>query len=60
MKAVMLANDLIASGSADTVIGGGQESMSNAPFLLPKARGDTDWVTEKWLITCFWMVSRSL
>ena len=39
MKAVMLANDLIASGSADTVIGGGQESMSNAPFLLPKARG---------------------
>ena len=39
MKAIMLANDLIASGSANTVIGGGQESMSNAPFLLPKARG---------------------
>jgi len=39
MKAVMLANDLIASGSANTAIGGGQESMSNAPFLLPKARG---------------------
>ena len=38
MKATMVAMDLIAAGSADTVIAGGMESMSNAPYLLPKAR----------------------
>ena len=38
MKAAMMAMDLIAAGSADTVIAGGMESMSNAPYLLPKAR----------------------
>ncbi|MDQ7985630.1 acetyl-CoA C-acyltransferase [Pseudomonas sp. G34] len=39
MKAVMLAHDLIKAGSADVMIAGGMESMSNAPYLLPKARG---------------------
>lgn len=39
MKAVMLAHDLIKAGSAQVVIAGGMESMSNAPYLLPKARG---------------------
>ncbi len=38
MKAVMLAHDLIRAGSADVVIAGGMESMSNAPYILPKAR----------------------
>jgi len=38
MKAVMLAHDLIKAGSADTIIAGGMESMSNAPYILPKAR----------------------
>ena len=38
MKAVMLANDLIQVGSASIVLAGGMESMSNAPYLLPKAR----------------------
>jgi acetyl-CoA C-acetyltransferase len=38
MKATMMAMDLIAAGSARTVIAGGMESMSNAPYLLPKAR----------------------
>ncbi len=38
MKAVMLAYDAIAAGSADMVVAGGMESMSNAPYLLPKAR----------------------
>ncbi len=38
MKAVMLAHDLIKAGSADIVLAGGMESMSNAPYLLPKAR----------------------
>ncbi|MDD1507195.1 acetyl-CoA C-acyltransferase [Pseudomonas sp. CNPSo 3701] len=39
MKAVMLAHDLIKAGSAEVMIAGGMESMSNAPYLLPKARG---------------------
>ncbi|MEX2496867.1 MAG: acetyl-CoA C-acyltransferase [Woeseia sp.] len=39
MKAVMLGGDLIAAGSASVVLAGGMESMSNAPYLLPKARG---------------------
>ena len=38
MKATMVAMDLIAAGSADTVIAGGMESMSNAHYLLPTAR----------------------
>ncbi|HEX4292909.1 MAG TPA: acetyl-CoA C-acyltransferase [Rhizomicrobium sp.] len=39
MKAVMMAADQIAAGRASLVIAGGMESMSNAPYLLPKARG---------------------
>jgi acetyl-CoA C-acetyltransferase len=38
MKAVMLGHDLILAGSAGTVLAGGMESMSNAPYLLDKAR----------------------
>ncbi len=38
MKAVMLGVDLIRAGSAEVVIAGGMESMSNAPYLLPRAR----------------------
>ncbi|ULB11449.1 acetyl-CoA C-acyltransferase [Cereibacter azotoformans] len=39
MKAVMLAHDLIRADSARIVVAGGMESMSNAPYLLDKARG---------------------
>lgn len=38
MKALMLAHDLIKAGSAKVIVAGGMESMSNAPYLLPKAR----------------------
>lgn len=38
MKATMLGNDLIRVGSANIVVSGGMESMSNAPYLMPKAR----------------------
>ena len=38
MKAVMLGHDLISAGSADVVVAGGMESMSNAPYLLSQAR----------------------
>src|SRR5687768_15455975 len=39
MKAAMFAHDLLASHSMDIVVAGGMESMTNAPYLLPKARG---------------------
>ncbi|MDP9557224.1 UNVERIFIED_ORG: acetyl-CoA C-acetyltransferase [Pseudomonas parafulva] len=39
MQAAMLAHDLLAAGTADMVVAGGMESMSNAPYLLDKARG---------------------
>lgn len=39
LKAVMFAYDQIRAGSADILVAGGMESMSNAPYLLPKARG---------------------
>jgi len=38
MKATMLATDLVRAGSAQVVIAGGMESMTNAPYLLAKAR----------------------
>jgi acetyl-CoA C-acetyltransferase len=39
MKAAMLAHDLLLAGSADHIVAGGMESMTNAPYLLDKARG---------------------
>ncbi len=39
LKAVMLAHDSLLAGSYEIGIAGGMESMSNAPYLLPKARG---------------------
>ena len=38
LKAVMLAQQAILCGDAEIIIAGGQESMSNAPYILPKAR----------------------
>jgi acetyl-CoA C-acetyltransferase len=38
MEAAMLAHDMLASGSHDVIVAGGMESMSNAPYLLPKSR----------------------
>jgi acetyl-CoA C-acetyltransferase len=38
MKATMLAHDLIKAGSNDIMVAGGMESMTNAPYVLPKAR----------------------
>lgn len=38
LKTAMLAHDLLKVGSADVIIAGGMESMSNAPYVLPQAR----------------------
>ena len=39
MKAAMLAHDLLQAGVNEVMLAGGMESMTNAPYLLPKARG---------------------
>ena len=39
MKATMLAHDLLMAGSNDVMVAGGMESMTNAPYMLTKARG---------------------
>lgn len=39
MKAAMMAHDLLKAGVNDVMVAGGMESMTNAPYLLPKARG---------------------
>ncbi len=39
MKALMIAADTLKAGSQEVIVAGGMESMSNAPYLLPKARG---------------------
>jgi acetyl-CoA C-acetyltransferase len=38
MKAIMFAHDLLRAGSCRVIVAGGMESMSNAPYLVPKAR----------------------
>jgi acetyl-CoA C-acetyltransferase len=39
LQATILAHDILAAGSADIVVAGGMESMTNAPYLLAKHRG---------------------
>jgi len=39
MRAAMFGHDMLLAGSADVLVAGGMESMTNAPYLLPKARG---------------------
>jgi acetyl-CoA C-acetyltransferase len=39
MKAAMMAHDMLAAGSNNVMVAGGMESMTNAPYLLPNARG---------------------
>ncbi|MBK6569736.1 acetyl-CoA C-acyltransferase [Candidatus Aalborgicola defluviihabitans] len=39
MRAAMFANDMLVAGSHEVLVAGGMESMTNAPYLLPKGRG---------------------
>lgn len=45
LKAVMLGHDIIRAGSAKTVVAGGMESMSNAPYLLKRLAQACVWDT---------------
>ncbi len=38
MRAMMFAHDMLVAGSANVLVAGGMESMTNAPYLIPKAR----------------------
>jgi len=54
MKTTMLGHDLIAAGTADIVLTGGMESMSNAPYLMPKARSGYRMGHQEVLDHMFW------
>ncbi len=47
LKAVMLAAQGIATGDIDIAVAGGMESMSNAPYLLPRVREGLRWATAR-------------
>ena len=57
MESIILAHDMIKAGSAGIVVAGGLESMSNAPYLLPKARAGMR--LRKSLTTCSLTGSRT-
>ena len=54
MKAVMLAHDIIKAGSANTVVAGGMESMTNAPHLLNSSRTGTRYGSAEMLDHMAW------
>jgi len=54
MKAVMLGHDAIKAGTSEIVVAGGMESMTNAPYLLPKARGGMRMGHDQVLDHMFW------
>ena len=54
MKAVMLAHDIIKAGSANTVVAGGMESMTNAPHLLNGSRTGTRYGSAEMLDHMAW------
>lgn len=43
MRAIMMGYDLLRSGSADAVVAGGMESMTNAPHMIPNSRSGTKY-----------------
>jgi acetyl-CoA C-acetyltransferase len=53
MKAVMLAHDLLLAGSANIIVAGGMESMSNAPIFSIARAPAIAWATAACSITCF-------
>jgi len=54
MKAAMLAHDLIAGGSQDVMVAGGFESMTNIPYMVPKAREGVRMGHGQFLDAMFW------
>ena len=48
LKAVMLAQQGILTGDIEIAVAGGMESMSNAPYLLPRFARACGWATRRW------------
>jgi len=48
LNAIALADQLIRAGEVEMVVAGGMESMTNAPYALPKARQGAGWATPSW------------
>ena len=59
MKAAMLAHDLILAGSAKIAVAGGMESMTNAPYLLDRARSGYRLGHGRVWTICSWMGSKT-
>lgn len=55
MRAVTMADLSIRSGEAEVVLAGGMESMSNAPYYMPKARFGAGWAIPRLLMEWFMM-----
>lgn len=54
MQAAIMAHDLLLAGTADVVVAGGMESMTNAPICWTKPVADTAWATARSSTTCSW------
>ncbi|MDJ0708732.1 MAG: acetyl-CoA C-acyltransferase [Woeseiaceae bacterium] len=54
LETIILAHDMIKAGSAGVVVAGGLESMSNAPYMLPKARSGMRMGHQQTLDHMFW------
>ncbi len=52
MKATMLAHDLLLAGSANVIVSGGMESMTNAPICCPRHVAGIVWDTARFSTTC--------
>jgi len=52
MQALMLGHDQLLAGSADVLVAGGMESMSNAPYLLARAAAATAWAMVRCSTIC--------
>ena len=50
MRAVTLADQIIRAGDEEVIVAGGMESMSNAPYILPKRVGATKWARQLFMI----------
>ena len=47
INAIYLADQMIQAGDAEVVVAGGMESMTNAPYLLPRRAAGTAWATAR-------------
>ena len=59
MEAMILAHDALVANSADVIVAGGMESMTNAPYLMPRRAAATGWAIRPCRTTCSSTASRT-